>query len=389
MLALTLFPIASISGVEAQTPSFAGTLVYQRNPPTSVEIVSLSAGNKQTYTLPPDKCTAPSPTALYIAQSTSSGADLVISRFDTLQVILQVPWNAQWEPCYIFWMNDTQLAIAQHGATQQFFYFDISNGTLTPFNFQLPPPPQYPALPDWLQNTSSGFILPSPVPNIYLYERCTGHPTGSIDSCPISPNFVIYNVAQQQVIHILKDPSSVQIKGDNQFFYGTAAWSATGRYLAFERLAALNFPFDLAVYDLNTQQYVDKSLGNVEIDSAKTMLWSPRGNKLAFWINGVVGREAEGDPATFRTLVFFDADTRQFIVTDQSNDVHPLVADIGVWSPDGQAFAFIDVNSNLFLIDATTGSETMQDDHVTSIMIWKTSPSACAQSGTATPCPSG
>lgn len=370
---------------QAQSPLIASgdVLIYFRTPGQNGEFIRLSSQFRQVYNLPLDKCSLESLDGTYVAESPlpNNSGDLIIRRLDTQQILIQTPWLAEWDTCYINWPTDNILSIRKAGTRQNFFHFDVSGGSLVPVSDPYSPP-QYPPLPNWLPESNENFILPSPQSNIFLYEFC---PTGQVNpgnNCRGITYFVIYDAAQQQVLHMLQgangdlirgyDPTNLPIRYSS---YPGAAWSASGRYLAFQRYQHSPYDFfTLSVYDLTADQYVNTDdWFNAPIDYQRAMQWSPQGNKLAFWKIGSFEEPQPGDNYdTLRTPVVFDADTDHFTIADQSVNVDAQGGGKAfTWSPDGQALVFVEESGNLVYMDANSGTTTVLDDQVHEVVTWK------------------
>lgn len=374
-------------GVYAQSSLIAPSdvLIYSRLREQQGQYVRLSSTFQQLYNLPEDKCSLRSIDATYVAESPlpNNSGDLIVRRMDTHTTIIQTPWLAEWDACYINWSTDSVLTIRQHGTQQDLFYFDVSSGSLisvaNPYT-----PPQYPPLPGWIPSIPTNFILPSPQTNIYLYERCTGlqtDPSGHV--CASRSDFVIYNAFQQQVLHVLQQPNGDHIRGYVGTYpppnidpgsYPAAAWSASGRYLAFQRYGVNPYDyFTLSVYDVTSGQYVNTDWMNPELDDNRALQWSPQGNKLAFWVIGRFGENQNNDNYdTLRTPVIFDAESGQFTICDQPFDVDAEHAGKAfTWSPDGQSLVFVDEAKNLIDMNTSSGITTILDNQVDSVILWK------------------
>lgn len=368
--------------VAAQTQSppsnFDGVIMYMRVTNGTREFVRLTPDDISTYAVSPDSCVIISPNGTYMALSSRQGGNLTIRTLRDGVTVIQVPWDPAWDPCNLFWESDTQFIIHRQGSAQEFFGFDISHGMLEPFVYQSPPLPEYPSLPGWEPETDSHFILPSPQSGIYLYERCASTVvSGTTVVCVPPIEYVIYDVTQQAVLHVLEDPSPSLLTGHDvlgQYVSYGAVWSTSGKYLAFEQLNLFN-DFSLTVYDVASDRYLDTEYFNVQIDSRLAMQWSPVGNTLAFWIKGRLGEPQEGDDwSTLRTLIFYDADPEvpEFVDTDQPYNLEwGHWGQKGIWSPAGQGFAFVDLTDTLIYVDSNTGASTPLDTDVEYIVSWR------------------
>ncbi len=152
----TLLTVIS-SHVHAQSSLIGSSdvLIYFRALEDNGQMVYLTSSSRQFYNLPVDKCSLESPDGTYIAESPLPGdtGDLFVRRLDTQAIIIQTPWLTDWDACYINWVNDVTLTIREHDTSQDFFYFDVSNETLSPVS--APTPTVYPSLPGWINTINN------------------------------------------------------------------------------------------------------------------------------------------------------------------------------------------------------------------------------------------
>jgi hypothetical protein len=239
--------------------------------------------------------------------------------------MLQASWNPDWEFCSNGFWGDDAISVDDQTQANTRLYFDFSSGQLMPVNPPLIPPKMMPSLPNYLPDTRNDFLLPSPQENVYLYERCPSGESGPTESgelCSGFSEFVIYDANQQIDIHHLVDPNPFLLTGRDiynprLFASVGASWSATGRYLAFPPYPEDFFDdFDLSVYDMETEAYLDTDWGNAKIDLFRIKQWSPTTDKLLFWIIGRATEEplAEDSLETLRRLSIYDASTQTFIL---------------------------------------------------------------------------
>jgi hypothetical protein len=359
-------------------------VVYFRVTGQGSEYVRLSSEFRDVYNLPPDKCSLESPDGHYVAESPApnNSGNLTIRRLDTQTIVLQTAWQINWNACAFVWVTDTILAIHEVGTQQDNFYYDFSNGTLTPTSNPTVYR-QYPSMPGWIPTIVTNFILPSPQGNIYLYEQCIGGQANSSGNvCASESELVIYDNNRQVILHILNDADETLVRGFAATSspslllrtYPSVAWSPTGRYLAYQRYADGAFDyFTLKIYDLASDQYIDTEWINARIDYNKAMQWSPNNEKLGFWIIGRLGEPLTGDnPDSLRTLVVFDATTSTFTTSDQPYNMASGLAEEITWSPDGQNLLFVDLDENLIFMDAASGVTTPLDNQVNQIIAWET-----------------
>ncbi|HEX2905656.1 MAG TPA: hypothetical protein VHO69_02260 [Phototrophicaceae bacterium] len=380
LLWITLFIFATLltQTLADQAPQLEGTLVYVRQQDETMEFIHLSAANRSVYTLVAGNCPRISPNALYLAESSQSRSDLIIRRLDDETIIAQIPWRENWETCFMSWETDTILRIRQTNEAHTFSYFDFATGSLQPLDYQPPPRAQYPDLPGRMPQSLNRFILPSPQSGIYLYEQCHDpQPVEEGERC-LETDFVIYDANRQLPLHVLVNPNDTLVSGFDVYYQlmvpsaGTA-WSADGRYLAFQHFDYdLYANFTLSVYDLASDAYLDTEYFTVDMDQDKPVEWSPVGNKLTLWVIGRPGAEPEPtDDENTRTFVTYDATTQTF---QEAERVFDADQGFGLWSPDGQTYALVDGSGTLWLVDVNTGKTVQLDTAVTDIVGWKIEP---------------
>lgn len=337
-----------------------GELFYLRHVDSSYQYIRLSQSEKQVYTFPPETCVGLSPQGTYLLETPRAGTELTIRRFDTQAILVKTPWQPDWEPCAARWYSESKFGLRQAGTTDQFYAFDFSNDTLVATTPQKPTPQPPFTLPNRVVDSET-FNLPSPNTNVILYERCIETVQVRSESRCRQTDLVIYDVEQRADIQVLADAdTSVQ-----------AVWSPDGRYLAFAHLQKPNLPYNLSIYDVKARRYLDTNFlfANFPIDWHISPNWSVGGERLSFWVLGALGQDKPYVPSD-RTLVFYDTATEQFTIATQIYPI-PVQGNIGLWSPGGKAFAFVDLNQNLVYVDASTGGMTVLDDHVSQLMLWR------------------
>jgi hypothetical protein len=363
---------------QAQQPNhITGVLSYTRRRNANLELVNMSVNTSTVRHFSQDICWSVSPNRRFLVESSSQRSNLIVRNLQTFAVVLEVPYQPEWETCWLAWQPDSSLHIKKRNSENNFYNFNLVGNKLLAREY-VPVFPQYPKLPGWLKNTVDGYVLPSPNKNYYLYKRCQGITTPSSErSCPSITDYVIYGVNEQRIIHSLREPNFPLIEGRStgQYYdalydsYGAAAWSFSERYLAF---AGISYsPLKLQVYDLMRDEYLPLEFVAVHIDWEKAMQWSPQGNKLALWVVGTLIPDFEVDERIHRTLVFFDADTNTFVAAHEGFDVNQGIEKLGLWSPDGSAFAFVTPNKILIDVDATSGEDSVLDTGVVDILAWK------------------
>ncbi|MBA3869415.1 MAG: hypothetical protein H0X30_09685 [Anaerolineae bacterium] len=374
-LVLSLFTALILNGysvAQAQTVNVSGQLIYvQHITGEGAHFISRSSTTTYTYTVDPKKCSNISQNGTYMATSSMQPTTLSIFRYDNQQMILQMPWSTNWKPCDLYWISDTVLSISDPTSSTKHYHIDIPSGQIT---IDDPPPyvePTYPQLPNWM---SQNPVLFSPDGSKVLYEECPSNLV-IINSdgiyCRQYPDWVIYDtVAQLNKVHITDiNGSSYQAYG----FFAAAAWSPNGRYLAY--LQEHNFP--LRIFDTKTNQYLDTSDGmaSIPVDERKGLYWSPDGTKVAMW---AVGRMAEPEPGdderTLRQLVFFDTtktDSTNYMLPDRVDNLATVTYQPGAWSPDSQAFAYVNAENSLIYVTASSGVTSVLNNNVLFIITWK------------------
>lgn len=373
LVVMLLMTFVGLSTSEAQTAHITGTLFYHRKNGTTTEYVRLSAVKRQVYTLPPGKCTLLSPNGFYTAESSWTKDDLVIRHFDTREIVAHMPWREDWDACYMGWISDTQIGI--RGLDKNWSYFDFSSGILQVFNLLPTPLKQYPALPGYIPSTLTDYILPSPQSDIYLYERCNTDEVVETGERCLDTDFVIYDAANHIALHVLENADETMVRDGFdvylQLWHPSAGttWSASGRYLAFQRYSSgWGDRFTISIYDLIATKYLNTDFFNSPLDPYKKLDWSPAGEKLAFWVIGHYGAEPEPtDNENTRNLAFYDASTEGFV----NGGVFEVTGKPGIWSPDGQSYAFVDDNGYLRLVDVITGENLLLDTNVDEIKLWR------------------
>lgn len=346
------------------------------------EYRQLNSSASSSFVFPFDKCTALSPSATYVLQSSMQAEKLAVYTLNPEELVIDSTWLVNWEPCSFQWLTDTIFTIHTNN-DEGGDVFNISTGELISSNYQIPPPPDYSSLPNRMPSTRTNFILPSPDSNIILYEQCDGQQTSDSGNICLSSKFVIFNVEQNVVLHELENPDPSLLRGYNAAYqinrgitYSKAAWSSTGKYLTFQHFMETPYDeFNLSVYDVTNSQYLVTDWINASIDQKLALQWSPEGNKLAFWIIGRVGEiQASDDLNTLKSLLIFDADTSEFLVSQTPFDVDPSkVGSVITWSPSGDKLVFVDQDKNLIYFDTYNGISNILDDNVDRVVIWKPS----------------
>ncbi|MBK8138779.1 MAG: PD40 domain-containing protein [Chloroflexi bacterium] len=376
--------ILSLSTTEAQSSLIAPNqeLRYVRQAAENqMEYVGLSATDRFVYSLPQrPTCWTISPSGTYIALSSAENpSSLIVRRIKASGIILQTDWQSNWRPCSIIWLTDTALSLARSDVFNASFRYEISGGTLSPISYT---PGQLPALPEFPEQLQQlaipQFVLRSLQPNVFAYYRCIGQtfPDG-YQQCPGGIAVVIYDAANQTFVGELYRPdpylSGFDVSRERSAGWEKIAWSADGRYLAYASVPnSLINVFDLAIRDLTTNQDLDLDFPNETVEYDVALTWSPVGHKLLFWLWGRLGEGYIGDDDDIlRHPIIFDADQQQFVWSENPFEFPPnYFGDPVQWSPDGLAFVFTDTTKNLIHVDALTGTATLLDSNVSTIIDW-------------------
>jgi len=374
--------LAAPFGATAQSPLVGEgqVLIYERVD-GSAEYIRLTAPTRTGYTLPTGgRCSAISPIGRYFAQTSLQRDDLFIYALEDLQVIAQMPWSSEWEPCAFHWVDSTTISIRESGGLSDWAYFDISSADFTPVDYQWPQP-QYPSLPDWMPSIEQDFVLPSPQENIYLYQRCPAQITNPEGTrCSVLTEMMIYDAARQRVIETLSQPDRFLMSGydnitEHTVSPGNAVWSPDGRYLAYQyQPDSWVERFTLRMFDMATETYVDTDWISAEIAEIHGLQWAPEGHRLAFWIKGRIGETQPGDENRFLTTpVVFYPETLEFVWAETPIE-HVQWGLASTWAPDGHGLVFVDYDTNLIYMDALTGETSILDTHVDRVVAWTSAP---------------
>jgi hypothetical protein len=371
----------SVSG-QGELPD--NIMVYGRQLAHQSELVSRINGNSTTYVLPLDRCTSISTDGVFLAESptedNAANGMLRILRFPDLTVVMQTPWLAEWRPCYHSWSPNARLAITRTDDITQSFFFQVSDSGLTPIEQSTLAQPPRPVLPDQYGTYPNTYWLPSPDPNIVVYQRCImtpPDPNRDPNTCDGGGevDYPIYDLANEQVIFTLSDvsPSAmmyIEGLGRRRMVLGGAVWSPMGRYLAFMRYPSHGFDFFLlSFYDAQNQRIITPEWINTEIEYQQRMVWSPDEDKLAFWITGRIGEPLPTDNhLVLRTLVVFHISSGTFIVSQQPFNMDNTGS--MTWSPDSDYLVFVDQENDLYQMDVTQGAIAHLDSSVDSVIIW-------------------
>ncbi|MBN1284696.1 MAG: hypothetical protein JXB47_04790 [Anaerolineae bacterium] len=386
------------------------------------QIVTLTSNTKYVFELTKaqSRCISLSENLEYIAVSIDNNPQtLSVYRLESGDKVLEVPWDERWtSPCWFFWDDADTIYIYIHSTYDEtehsifyndtYFTLDVDSGKIvgpitriavrggTRWDCRGYAYGGSPSMPD---TTIKGFTcdeitaqLPNFVPgdyylhfpnrNIFLYARCTGRQiTGSMQMPPECDQFcsdvteaVIYDLTNQKTLEILED--APDFARDSYFIPSCVSEGAykvglspSGRYLAYE---ADTDPFSIRVYDVDTDQYWESLVVNVEsstfyIDHAG-ISWSPDEQKFAFF---TVPPPPELHETLERVLVVFNRETGALRIVEE---VLKLRADLDIlwWSPDSQTIAFINdpMERNLTLFDINTGDMAVLDDGVYGILSW-------------------
>ncbi len=344
---------------------------------TTGQYITLAQGQRYIYDLPEGKGSIISPDGVYVMEGppTTEG-DFVIRKAISQEVVVQLPWPLEWEPYSFVWLENDILSMQKAGTSRERLRYVVEGSSLTPIDYQFTSPPT-PSLPEYLPEIRNNFLLQAPNEVLYLYERCNGLMLDG-DLCT-SNTFVVYDTQQQQTLETLEGAYARAIRGYADWddlrrglTYEGAAWSSNSRYLAYYPYGdGLYDYFNLSVYDVQEDTYLDTDWINAWIAQEKAMQWSPIGNKLLFWTQGRLQAEVQPDDQdTLHSLVVYDADTQSFDFVRQPFDLSYNLGEAGVWSPDGMGYVFIDNEKRLFHVDVRSMAVTLLDTNVAEIVIW-------------------
>ena len=374
-----------ISFAQAEVINDGDVLIYVRDTGDSREYISVNSQETLSYTLPLDRCSLVSPDGVFIAQAPVDAeqavqGELVIFYLDTEGILLQIPWQPEWRPCFVSWIAGEIIRIRNNDNPDEIFYYDISSGNLTPTTYTYQPPTSSSSsLPNWIPDSNSNLLVPSPNPDVFLYDRCnSGELSGT--TCIGERDFVIYDTARQQEITTLSDAGSDWMYGyrpndplRRRFGVGSVAWSHDGRYLAYVTCgSSLYSNSRISIYDTKTNQITE--LRSVyAIDPTRAFQWSLTTDVLSFWTIGRGGEPLpDDDHDTLKRLYFYDMNTGQIRASEAFDLESGRFETVEIWSPDGLGYALIDLNDTLHHIDITTGDSTIIDTDVARIVAWRT-----------------
>jgi hypothetical protein len=362
--------------LQSQAPNLSGVLFYRQEIENAINLVQLSAQMRNVYSVPLDKCTTTQTSGQLSAQSSEQGTDLIVFPFNTDNVIYRTIWRAEWRPCYIWWDED-DLLISDAVNDTTFYRIDISSNTVTVETPSPYIPAVLPPLPNYHPEVGQDFVLPSPQAGVYLYARCDTLviPNG-IDTVCGALRYAIYDANTQTTIHTFASGTTNQLDTDQLFpqvLWRLAAWSPSGRYLAYRGDAPdsdFQTPFDVGVYDIVTQQTVDFLYPNARIDWAKGMEWSPERDILLVWVTGVLvdsPTATSGTSLSYRTPVFLKIGANSanwYLGAEIDGNVQTA------WAPDDSALVYTDLNDNLIYNNTEDASSFILDTNVNRIISW-------------------
>ncbi len=195
--------------------------------------------------------------------------------------------------------------------------------------------------------------------------------------CTSVPDFVIYDLARQQPIQVLQNPSLSVLQPlpglDASLAYPpydqSIGWSPSGRYLAYlsENSSSTAYPA-MQIVDVTTPRDLNTaSTTDYAVDNFRGFYWSPDETRLAAWLRT---DELETTYEVAR-LGIFDLQDGTFHLEDRMLNL-PLEENRvdSAWSPDSNQFAFLDANYQLLLVNINDGMTSMFDTNVSSIVAW-------------------
>ncbi len=374
-----LLALLFVNMVQAQSTTIVGEIVYIKVLATGVHrVVKLSLSGSQTFDVPQaqNQCYGVSTLGHYIAESTSQPSNIVIYELATGLQVAQYPWNVEWRPCDFYFKSDTVISIGD--LSNWSFNLDIFSGNTnrpiipTPTSYELSTPPNF---------VANDLLLRSPAnPAMLVYNRCTSGTTatdmeGNI-GCTSVPEFVVYDLSNQQSIVVLDNPSLSILVPPSGIAPGLTAppydnsisWSPSGLYLAFLSQGNINSSTpSVRIYDTVTRVYLDTSASsNYLIDNLSGFSWSPDETNLVFWLD-------DGYSASARHLVrpvVFNLQNTSFSLAAQIFTMPAMHFIPVLWSPNNQRFIFVDSDKFLRYITASTGSSSVVDTDIQDIIAW-------------------
>lgn len=370
--------------VEAQMPSIPDgeDLLYIQEMDEQIELVRLSAQYEYRYRLASQgECSSLSRLGTYNAYSASDHPSVfIVRRVASGEVLIQIDWPVNWQPCSVYWFNDTAFSVRRSDIQTSSLRYDIASGVLTEIDavpgfilFDLPLPEQL------VVGNFPEFVLPTPQTSIYLYQRCVGQffMDDKYQQCPDGVSIVIYDTSTEQYLATLPraDPYISGVDYHLGRFVGDAgvAWSFDGRYIAYSMIPPqLYTNFNLAIFDLQTGQTIKLDFPNEAVDFNIAVSWSPQVNRLLFWLRGRLGEgNPEDDDRLLRQPIIYDVQSNTFIPIDDAYVFSKkYITDLVKWSPGGTMFAFVDAESRLILADTGSGETRIVDTGVREIANW-------------------
>ena len=365
-LILAFVFIAQVNISQAQSGQ-ESILIFEKNGVAGLEYVYISS-ETQTFVPLPSTCFQIDQSGIHVAYVSVDETTFTIKRIDNNATILQTEWQSDWEVCNFSWRNDQTLSIYTT-SSQTYQRFDILDGGL---RYTVTPLPDWPPnLPDRTSDDNVGVYIPSPTDRYYLYEACSG------PNCKGFGDFMIYDrVLDDNVVTLSRAIiSSPNYDPPGSINFGPEArWSFDDRYIAYPFVPDNIYDnFDLELYDMSLQTIHPIQEGdftpNYRIAYEHGIDWSPADHRLVFWVIGRIPEPIAGDVNGLRHAVIYDVDQGSLTQIDQPYYLDDKM-DI-TWKPDGTAFAFVNVNGDLVLVDALTGATQIIDTNVNRILTWR------------------
>jgi hypothetical protein len=379
---VTLVIVLAIFGLNVFSQTQSVFFSYGRNINGASDYVIIVDNNAPIPVAPvANMCGSLSPNGQFFAQSPMNNPTQ-ISLYSLLEnrEFYTIPWRSNWYPCTVYW-NDfpshiSIQSLADFNTVASAFIF-TSDGKMLELSDIPPNTPAIPNLPFSYNQDPQNYIIPSPDNTKFFYRKCEGI---FDEFCRSDDNYVLYNNASQQEllmfsndlkVPILKGPAyTLDVIPPSTGYY---AWSPDSRYFMYP-IDAITTPIDVigfAIYDTVSQTHVVYNQEPWQLDRYLKPVFSYDGTKVAFWTEGFADDDASPEEMEqFNTLYVYD------LVTGIYTNM-PYAVELGgangtnlVWSPNTHELVFVDIQGNLYWLNANTNTTTIMDTNVTRIVAW-------------------